>query len=145
MAGTYGASKEIDASRALRVAVAGTIRSTSLVQVRKTTGRVHFGEVERTVIPTREVGNVDVECEFLVENVEVFVLSLGVEEVYPGATIPKVNANSVTSGRHAIGTAVICAVYSTVLSAGGSVGAEGGIKACRVTRFTAVEMVKQSP
>lgn len=69
----------LDIVRALSITVTGTILGTSLVArvLGKTTISVHLNEVQSTVETAVKLGNVDVEGELLVEEVEHLVLGVG--------------------------------------------------------------------
>jgi len=67
---------KLDVSGALRVAITRSILGSGLVSPTRfsnTTVGVHLGEVESAIETTRELGYINVECEFLVVEVESLV------------------------------------------------------------------------
>jgi len=126
---------ELDVTRTLRVAVAGTIFGTSLVggELGHTTIGVHLGEVEGTVKTAREVGDVDVESELLVQELEHLVVSLVGHEVDTRADVllgglsDEFEGECVTAGGDTVCARVISTVESAVRSTGFAIRAKTGI------------------
>lgn len=132
---TYLAVDELQVTRALRIAVAGTHLGTSLVAgvLSHTTIGIHLGEVEGAVETAGEVGDVDVEGELLVEELEHLVARVGLHEVETGADVlvgtagDEVELERGPAGGDTVGTGVVRSVQSAVGGAGGGVGAQGRV------------------
>lgn len=122
--------------RALRIAISGSIFSTSLVsrEPRGATVCVHLGEVKSTVKAAGKVRDIHVESEFLVLQVEKLILSFAGHKVDArtdvggeGAVSDELEREGVTAGRDTVRANVICTVEGTVGSASGGVWAETGV------------------
>ncbi len=119
----------------MRVAVAGSVLSTSLVGwiFGHATISVHLGEVEGTVETAREGGDINIEGELLVEGLEDLVGSVGVHEVGSGSDVgvgarsDELQGEGIAGGGDTIGSAVIGTVESAVGSAGGRIGTKGRV------------------
>ena len=53
---------------------------------------VHRDEIEGTVETAREVGEIDVECEFLVQQTEHLVRGIGLHEIQAGTDVGRVGS-----------------------------------------------------
>lgn len=131
----YLAIDKLDILRALRVAIPSAILGTGLVPAERLEPTIleHLAKVHGAVQPARELGDVHVKGEFLVEEVEQLVLVRAGHEVDSGADILAVVVlldklepqGSGGRGGDAVGAAVVGAVDGAVLRAGGSVWAGG--------------------
>jgi len=129
---TYHAVDEFDIAGALGVAVTSSILGTSLVggESGETTISVHLGEVEGAIETARKVGNVDIESEFLVEELEHLVGSFAGHhvntrtDVLLGAVCDEFEGKSVTAGGDTVSAGVVCTIESAVFGASGTVRAE---------------------
>ena len=105
---SYLAVDELDVLGALRVAVASTVLSTSLVGcvLGETTILSHLDEVQSTVETAGEVGHVDIEGEFLVEEGEHLVVGVVLHQVDTRADVGAGNElerERVAAGRDTVG------------------------------------------
>ena len=121
---------------ALSVAVASSVFGTGLVsrETGETTICVHLGEVESTVETAREVGDIDVESEFLVLELEHLVGGVGGHEVDTRSDVLAVGVGrdelerqGIATGGDTVGGSVVSAFESAVLGAGDVVGAESSV------------------
>ncbi len=121
---------------ALRIAVAGPVLSTSFVSrvLGKTTILVHLREIQGAVEATRKVGNVDIEGELLVENLEKLVFGVAVHQVDTGTDVLVASAagdefesEGVATDRDTVCPWVVGAVKSAIGSARLSVRADGAV------------------
>ena len=91
----------------------------------------HLGEVDGTVETAGELGDIDVEGELLVEQVEHLILGVGgVHEVDTRADVGtslEGEGEGVTGGGDTVCARVVGAVESTVSRAGRIVGTESGV------------------
>ena len=132
---TYHSVNELDVTRALRVAVSSSVLGTSLVswELGQATVGVHLGEVESTVQTARKVGNIDIEGELLVEDLEQLVFRVAGHEVDAGTDVllgrrgNELESKRVPAGGDTVGALVVGAVESAVGRTGGTVGAESGV------------------
>ena len=130
---TDQAVDELEVARALRVAVASTVLSTSLVcrEARNATVSIHLREVDGAVETARKLRHVDREGKLLVLEVEGLVLGVGgVHEVDTRADVRsglKLKRERVARRGDAVCARVVGAVESTVSRAGRIVGTEGGV------------------
>ncbi len=121
--------------RTLRVTVPSAVARTSLVcrELGLSAVLVHGDEVDSAVQPTRKLGDVNVECEFLVEEAEHLVIVLVLHEVHTGTDVlllglgHEFECESVATGCDTISAGVVCTVEGAIRGTGGVVGAEGGI------------------
>lgn len=127
---------EFNVSRALRVAVTSSVLCTGLVgwEPGYTTIGVHLREVDGTIETTREVGDVDIECEFLVEEFEDLVFAVAGHQVDTRANVLSVRvvldeleSESVSAGGDTVGVGVVGTIDSAVCSTGGGVRANRGV------------------
>jgi len=140
---------ELDVSGALGVAVSGSVLGTSLVRREpgNTTVGVHLGEVEGTVETTGKVGDIDVEGELLVENLEKLVLAVAVggQHVDTGTDVllrgvgHELEGECIAACSDTVGARVVSTVKGAVLGASGTVGTES-----RVPGVTGVAVVRAS-
>lgn len=119
---SYQTVDELDVTRALRVAVTSSILGTGFVVVilAQATVGVHRCEVESTVQTAREVRDVNVKGELIVEEIEGLVCLVVLHKVHTRANIltgDKCQGQRVTSGRDTIGTLVVGAINRAVRSA----------------------------
>lgn len=117
---------------ALSIAVAGTVGGTSGVQSGLSTLGLHLAHVQSTVHTAGQLGNVDVEGEFLAGQLDHLVLLLvGSEEVDSGAghsvLAVHVQGDGTALGRNTVVGVVVDALQDAVLRAGGLVRAGGGV------------------
>lgn len=132
---TYHAVDELEILRALRVAVASTILSTSLVggEASHATILVHLREVKRAIETARKSRHVHIKRELCVQELEHVVARVGVHEVETrtNVLVSAVGDEVEFEGRagrgDTVGTLVVSTVQSAVGSAGGRVGAEGSV------------------
>lgn len=130
---TYLAVDELDVMRALCIAVTSSIFGTSLVAgvLSTTTISVHLGEVKRAVKTTGKVGDVDIEGELLVLELEQHVVIVICQEVHAradvglGASRDKFQGESIAGGGDAVRARVVGTVQSAVRGASRGVGAQG--------------------
>lgn len=123
----YLSVNELDIVRALRVAVTRSVFGTGLVAavLAHTTIGIHLGEIKSTVETTRKVGNINVEGELLVEEVEHLVVrgaswSHEVDtrsNVLVRSSRNKVEPERVTRGGDTVCTSVVGTIEGTVGSA----------------------------
>lgn len=128
---------ELDIVWALSIAVTGTVLSTSLVT--RVAGLssigVHLREVESTVQTARKLGDIDIEGELLVEEVEHLVgLVLVVHKIDTGTDVGGVltlgdeaEGKGITGSGDTVGSGVVSTIKSAVGSASGWVRAERGV------------------
>ena len=71
----------------------------------------HLGEVESTIQTAGQVGHVDIESEFLADEIEHLVLGVGLHEVGTGADVggeralgDKLQVQRIAAGRDTVGT-----------------------------------------
>ena len=129
---TYLAVDELDILRALRVTVTGTELGSGLVvgELGHTTVLVHLDEVDSTVKTAREVGDVDVETEFLVHELEHLVVGLVLHEVNTRSDVGashELESEGVATGGDTVSAGVVSTVKSTVICASGSIWAKSGV------------------
>jgi len=131
---TYLSVDELHVSGALRIAVASTVLGTSLVggETGHATVCVHGREVDGTVETTRELGNVDVEGELLVQELEHLVFGVAVEEVDSGTDVLSVGvaldeleSQGIAAGRDSISSGVVSPLESAVGGTNGVAGTDG--------------------
>lgn len=126
---------ELDVTRALRVAVAGTVLSTSLVASvgSHATISLHLGEVERAVKTARKVGDVNIESELLVEGLEHLVVRVVLHkvdtrtDVFLCALGDEFESEGVAAGGDTVGTRVVSTVKGTVSSTSLAIGAKASV------------------
>lgn len=124
---------ELDITRALRVAVTSTVLGTSLVGGvgRHTTVGSHLGEVDGTVETAGQLGDVDVEGELLVHQVEHLVLGVGgVHEIDTRADVGtslEGEGEGVAAGGDTVSACVVGTIESAVRCTSGAVRAESGV------------------
>ena len=134
MTRTYKTIDELEILRALRIAVTGSVLSTSLV-IRKpghTTIGIHLREIQSTVKTAGMLRYINVEGEFLVEEFELLVRLAILEEIDTRADIvrssrassDKVKSQSTAGSANAICARVVGSINGTVLRAGSIIGAE---------------------
>lgn len=138
----YLTVNELNIVWALSITVTSSVLGTSLVGgvLGLPTIGGHLGEVQSTVQTTWEVGDIDIEGEFLVVWLEQLILGIsGVHEVDTGTDVGRVWAHGdeleserVASGRDTVGTTVVGTIQSTVCSTGLSIGAESGVPAVTI-------------
>lgn len=140
---------------ALSVAVTSTILGTSLVvwETRLSSILVHLDEVESTVETARKLGDIDIEGELLVQELEHVVLVGAGHEVDTGTDVGtilmlgnKLQAQAVSGGGDTVGLRVLDTLNSTVLGASLTRGADGGIPLVSVVAVLVVsDLVGPSP
>ena len=126
---------ELEITRALRVAVASAVLGASLVAwvLCHPTVRVHLGEVQSAVETAGELGNVDVEGELLVQQLEHVVARVRLHQVDTGPDVlvgaggHKVELERGAGSGDTVGTSVVGTVQSTVLRARGRRCADGSV------------------
>jgi hypothetical protein len=116
----------------------------------KATILVHGDEVQGTVQTAADAGNIDIEGEFVAEESEHLVGIIVLHEVDTAADVlailvllDELEAELVTAGLDAICRLILGAVNAALLSAGGTVGADGGIPF--VTGVTVGSLLGVSP
>ena len=143
MVNAYLSINELQVTRALRVAVTGTVLGTCLVvgELGHATIGVHLDEVEGTVETAREVGHVDVESELLVEEVEGLVGGVVLHQIDTrtnvGSSLER-KGKGISGRRDAVGARVVCTVESAVLRASVAIGAQGRVPL--VTRVAVLDI-----
>jgi len=132
---TYNTVNEFDVSWTLRIAVTSSVFGTSLVggESGHTTVSVHLREVNGAVETAREVRNVDIESEFLVEELEHLVRSVAGHQVHTGTDVllrtagDEFESDSVSAGGDTVCAGVVSTFESAVGSASRAVWAERGV------------------
>jgi hypothetical protein len=94
-------------------------------------------EVESAIETAWKLGNVDIECELLVLELEHFVFRLAGEKIHAGTNVSagraggalcdELHGESIARSGNAINTAIVRTIDSAVLSASSTVRAYGGI------------------
>lgn len=129
---TYLALDKLDVTRALRVAVTGSVCGTGGVarEARNTSVEIHAHKVESTVKTAANVGDINVEGELVTEKLEALVL-VTVHEVdtatNAGAVltlIDELQRQRITAGGDTVGGLILCAIKAAVFSAGLAIRAE---------------------
>ena len=130
----YLATDELQVTGALGVAVTSTILGTSLVGgvARHATILLHSDEVEGTIETALEGGQVNIESELVVHEVEHLELVRSVHEIESGANVGAVlvlgeelEGEGVTAGGGTIGRAIVGALDGTLLGTLGASLADG--------------------
>ena len=120
----------------MRIAVACAVLGTSLVggETGHASICVHGREVDSTVETTGELGNVDVECELLVQELEHLVFGVTVEEVDTGTDVlsigialDELESQGVAAGRDTVGAGVVSSLKGAVCSADRVAGTDGRV------------------
>ena len=119
----------------MRIAVTSSVFGTSLVggESGHTTVSVHLREVKSAVKTTREVRNINVESEFLVEELEHLVRSVAGHHVHTGTNVllltvgDKFEGECISAGGDTVCARVVSTIESAVSSAGGAIWAESSI------------------
>ena len=119
---------------ALRIAVSGTVLGTSLVSTVQTTVRGHLNEVQSTIETAHKLRNIDVESEFLVEQIEHLILRIILHEIDTRPDVlsefvlgDKLEGQFAARGLNTVGSAVIHTFDLTTRRARRRVGASRGI------------------
>jgi hypothetical protein len=131
----YLSGDEFHVLGTLGVAVASPVLGTSLVSavLAQATVGVHLNEVESAVDTARNLGDIDVEGELLVKEVEHGVFGVGLHEidsttnVSPRALGEELDGQGVTARGNAVGLLVVGTLESALLGTGSTVRADGGV------------------
>lgn len=93
---SYLAIDELQIARALRITVSNTILSSSLVSrvSAHSTILVHGHEVKRAIETARKVGDIHIEGELVVQEVELLVRGIGVHKIEARPNIGSILSNS---------------------------------------------------
>jgi hypothetical protein len=117
--------------RELTSSIFGTGGVVALVE---TTVGGHLNKVQSTVQTARKLGNINIEGEFLSDDVEHLVFGVGLHEVGSGSDVGGVGAlcnelegKSISAGADTVGARVVSAIDSTCLRTSGTVFARGSI------------------
>lgn len=129
---THLSVDELQVARALRVTVASTVLSTSLVAIvlGQATVGVHGNEVQSSVQAARQPGGIHVEGELLVEQLEHLISAFVLHQEQTGANVgtgDEAQGQSVTIGGGTVSAFIVGTIQSTVGGTGLVIGAEGFI------------------
>ena len=133
----YLSIDEFDIPGALRVTVTGSVFCTSLVPgvLGQATVGIHLGEVEGSIETAGQVGEVDVKCELLVEELEHLILRIAGHHIDTRADVlatgvggDKLEREGVTASGDTIRARVVSTVEGTIGGAGLSVSANSRIE-----------------
>lgn len=117
---------------ALRVTVSSSILSTGFVGgvLARSTVFLHLGEVECSVETARKLGDVNVESELLVQEVEHLVLGVAVHEVDARANVGvfalgnELEGKGITAGADTVNAPVVGTFQGAVLGTCSAIGTE---------------------
>lgn len=122
----YLAADELEVTSTLSVTVSSTVLGSSLVVRlrRKTAVFLHGNEIQSTVHAALDTGQVDVESELVVQELEGLVLAVPIHEVHAGANVlavlmllDELQGHGIAAGRDAVGAAVLGSLNSASLGA----------------------------
>lgn len=138
-------------NRALRVAISSAIPSTSRVEVICITLGVHLREVQCAVDAAWHLGDIDIECELLIQKLEMLVRVLICHEIHSWRRqrsdirsricLVDVQCQCVAAGTNTIG-GVIHALERACLCASLNVWAELFVESIRYAVGIAIDVVK---
>jgi len=132
---THLAVDELEISWALRIAITSAVLCSSLVvgEFGHATIGIHLGEVQSTVQPTGEIGDINVKGELLVEELEYLIVGLACHQVntgsdvLPGALCYELESERVATGGDTVSSSIVRTIDGAVLGTGHTIGTEGSV------------------